>query len=192
MKVGDMVCSKNKPPQVVSLVGWKVSFDVDVIVNTNCSVLQPSGDAAGGVILRNSLGICLAAFAANFGICTITRAELQAAIHGLHIAWELGYRKVNLQINSAAIISLLRNTSRDDMRHRACLEEFRELINRDWIVRITHTYREGNQVANRLAHRGHALPFGMHPVVDFSSEIIDCIKTDMIGISFPRSIIINT
>ncbi|CAN0876805.1 hypothetical protein LINGRAHAP2_LOCUS11507, partial [Linum grandiflorum] len=58
-------------------------------------------------------------------------------------------------------------------------------------VYVTHTYREGNRVADLLAHHGHSLSFGFHPIMSFSSSIIDCINADMIGVSFPRFIPIN-
>ncbi|CAN0858233.1 hypothetical protein LINGRAHAP2_LOCUS7141, partial [Linum grandiflorum] len=47
-------------------------------------------------------------------------------------------------------------------RHQACIEEFRQLIARNWILYISHTYREGNRVADLLAHHGRDLPFGTH------------------------------
>ncbi|CAN0901719.1 hypothetical protein LINGRAHAP2_LOCUS21574 [Linum grandiflorum] len=45
--------------------------------------------------------------AANFGACTITRAEIQAAIFGLPLAWDFGYRIVNLHVDSQVIISYI-------------------------------------------------------------------------------------
>ncbi|CAN0840537.1 hypothetical protein LINGRAHAP2_LOCUS2849, partial [Linum grandiflorum] len=41
---------------------------------------------SGGGILRSSLGIVQGAFVANYGVCTITRAELLAVTHDLHLA----------------------------------------------------------------------------------------------------------
>ncbi|CAN0878496.1 Putative ribonuclease H protein At1g65750 [Linum grandiflorum] len=110
MKVGDMVLSKNKPSRIESFVGWQIRHDVDIIVNTDGLVIQPTREAAGGGILSNPNGIPLRAFAANYGICTITRAELRAALYGIQIAWEQDYKKVNLQIDSAAVISLIYST----------------------------------------------------------------------------------
>ncbi|CAN1163885.1 hypothetical protein LINPERHAP1_LOCUS28827, partial [Linum perenne] len=37
-----------------------------------------------------------------------------------------------------------------------------ELRSRDWEVIISHTFREGNTVADLLAHHGHTLDFGLH------------------------------
>ncbi|CAN0905907.1 Putative ribonuclease H protein At1g65750 [Linum grandiflorum] len=192
MKVGDVVSSKNKPQRAERLVGWKARQDVDVIVNTDGLVLQPSGQAAGGGILRDRMGISKAAFAVNFGSCSITSAELRAALHGLRLAWEMGYRRVSLQVDSLVVLSYLQNTDVADLRHKSCVEDLKELLRRNWTVYVSHTYREGNRVADLLAHQGHSLPLGMHPILLFSTCDIDCIKTDMIGVSFPRSIFINS
>ncbi|CAN0825634.1 Putative ribonuclease H protein At1g65750 [Linum grandiflorum] len=173
------------------MVGWTARHDVEVIINTDGSVLQPSGKAAGGGLIRDTLGICRAAFAANFGVCSITRAELRAALHGLRLAWDMGFRSVNLQVDSAVVVSYLQSTSVGDLRHQSCIEDIKQLLARNWRVVVSHTYREGNRVADLLAHHGHSLSFGMHLITSYSVEVIDCIKADMIGVSFPRFTISN-
>ncbi|CAN1228847.1 Putative ribonuclease H protein At1g65750, partial [Linum grandiflorum] len=99
-----------------------------VIVNTDGSVLQPLGRATGRGIIRNTSGICQAAFAANFGACSITRAELRAALHGHQIAWNLGYRQVSFQVDSAVVVAFLCNNAVDDLRHQACIDELKQLL----------------------------------------------------------------
>ncbi|CAN0838844.1 Putative ribonuclease H protein At1g65750, partial [Linum grandiflorum] len=158
---------------------------------TDGSVLQPSGCAAGGGILRTTTWICQAAFVANFGACTITHAELRAALHGLRIAWDLGYRKVSLQVDSVVVVSFLCHNKDVDPRHQTCVDELKLLLARNWMVYVSHTYHEGNRVADLLAHHGHSLPFGIHPIFSFSPEVIDCIRADMIGVSLPKFIILN-
>ncbi|CAN0905909.1 Putative ribonuclease H protein At1g65750 [Linum grandiflorum] len=104
----------------------------------------------------------------------------------------MGYRRVSLQVDSLVVLSYLQNTDVADLRHKSCVEDLKELLRRNWTVYVSHTYREGNRVADLLAHQGHSLPLGMHPILLFSTCDIDCIKTDMIGVSFPRSIFINS
>ncbi|CAN0879140.1 hypothetical protein LINGRAHAP2_LOCUS12875 [Linum grandiflorum] len=59
------------------------------------------------------------------------------------------------------------------------------------MVSVIHTCREGNRVADLLAHHRHSLSFGVHLITSFSSEAIHCIQADIIGVSFPRSTLIN-
>ncbi|CAN1812816.1 hypothetical protein LINPERHAP1_LOCUS26644, partial [Linum perenne] len=51
----------------------------------------------------------------NIGKCSITKAGITAAITSLEIAWEAGYRKVPLQIDSRAVGLILMGV--DDIRH---------------------------------------------------------------------------
>ncbi|CAN0852590.1 Putative ribonuclease H protein At1g65750, partial [Linum grandiflorum] len=112
-------------------------------------------------------------------------------LHGLRLAWDRGYRKVNLQVDLAAVVSLIQNTGPRDLQHQACVDDILKLLARNWMVSVTHTYREGNRVADLLAHHGHSLSFEVHSITSFSSEVIHCIQADIIGISFPRSTLIN-
>ncbi|CAN1241241.1 hypothetical protein LINPERPRIM_LOCUS4882 [Linum perenne] len=36
----------------------------------------------------------------NLGNCSITRAEWKGVVSGLQLAWEQGYRKIQLQLDS--------------------------------------------------------------------------------------------
>ncbi|CAN0824576.1 hypothetical protein LINGRAHAP2_LOCUS139 [Linum grandiflorum] len=78
-------------------------------------------------------------------------------------------KKINLEIDSAAVISLLLSTGGTDLRHQACIEDFRQLIARNWTVYVSHTYREGNRVADLLVHHSHDLPFPYNKSPSFES-----------------------
>ncbi|CAN0928118.1 Putative ribonuclease H protein At1g65750, partial [Linum grandiflorum] len=144
-----------------------------------------------GGLIRDTAGSCKAAFAANFGVCSITRAELHAALHGLHLACDRRYIKVNLQVALAVVVSFIQKTGPRDLQHQACVEKITQLLARNWLISVTHTYREGNRVADLLAHHRHSLSFGMHLITYFSSEVIHYIQGDIIGVSFPGFTLIN-
>ncbi|CAN0926089.1 Putative ribonuclease H protein At1g65750, partial [Linum grandiflorum] len=127
-------------------------------------------------------------YAANLGQCTITRAEIRGAIFGLKLAWDLGFRHVQLQLDSTAAISAITGKDSSDLRHRSCIEEARELFSRDWSLHVIHTFREGNKAADRLANHGHSLSFGFHPIHILPREVFDCIRTDSMGVYFPRQV----
>ncbi|CAN0892042.1 Putative ribonuclease H protein At1g65750 [Linum grandiflorum] len=175
-----------------SLIGWFSPQDAEIIVNTYGSVIQPNGAASDGGILRDPNGITQATFAANMGICTITRVEIRAAIYGLQLAWELGYRKVNLQLDSQVVVSYLNQSDISDPQHRSCILELKQLLNRHWDVLVTHTYIEGNCMADLQAHHGHSLSFGFHKLHTVNFEIINCIQADMFGVSYSRLILMDT
>ncbi|CAN1788686.1 Cytochrome c-type biogenesis protein CcmE homolog, mitochondrial [Linum perenne] len=97
-------------------------------------------------------GRLLLAFTMNLGCCSITRAELRGAIEGLSRTWDAGFRKVVLQVDSKTAISLM--TSGKETTHHHGLESIKlhDLLNRDWTVKVLHTYREGNHAADFLAN----------------------------------------
>ncbi|CAN0903473.1 Putative ribonuclease H protein At1g65750 [Linum grandiflorum] len=86
-----------------------------------------------------------------------------------------------------AVSSILGQLS-DDCRHSPCIRAIQSLLHRDWDVSITHISREGNLIADLFANHGHSLPFGMHIISSFQTDIVDCIRDDMAGISFPRQV----
>ncbi|CAN1792273.1 Putative ribonuclease H protein At1g65750 [Linum perenne] len=162
-----------------------------VTVNVDGSVQRnPSRAAAGGVV-RSCDGQALGAFVANLGCCSVTRAELRGAVLGLELAWSKGFRNVELQLDSRAAIALIQQD--DDPSHQHALEVMavQELCRRDWMVRIRHTYREGNKGADFLANRGHDFPFGVHlfPLVDCNLAYL--LRHDCLGVSSPRYILVN-
>ncbi|CAN0870403.1 Putative ribonuclease H protein At1g65750 [Linum grandiflorum] len=67
------------------------------------------------------------------------------------MVWELEYRRVWVQMDSQAAIQLL--LADDEIAHQHSFEiaRFRELLDRNWMVKVEHLYREGNRVTDYLA-----------------------------------------
>ncbi|CAN1134070.1 hypothetical protein LINPERPRIM_LOCUS16317 [Linum perenne] len=89
---------------------------------------------------------------------------MRGAIEGLRRTWGAGYRKVLLQLDSHAAITLLSNE--DYARHQHALEtaSFTELRDRDWELVIRHTYRGGNRAADYLVGIGYGYLYGSHNI----------------------------
>ncbi|CAN0881248.1 Putative ribonuclease H protein At1g65750 [Linum grandiflorum] len=105
----------------------------------------------------------------NLGICSITRAELRAVVTGLQIAWERGYRRVRVQLDSRAAFQLLLGDG--ELTHQ-------------------HIYREGNRAADYLAALGHSLSLGVHFISVIDPILSLHILYDMLGI-FQSRLIMN-
>ncbi|CAN1788430.1 Putative ribonuclease H protein At1g65750 [Linum perenne] len=120
------------------------------------------------------------------------RAELRAAAFALERAWDLGLRKFQIQLDSKAAIDAINNNLDSSGRHNQTLHRIRELCNRNWDVHLTHTFREGNRVADLLAHLGHSLAFGCHHLAECNPEIWLALLSDCIGVALPKSININS
>ncbi|CAN1331171.1 Putative ribonuclease H protein At1g65750 [Linum perenne] len=165
-----------------TLLRWIPAPDDWFTVNCDGSLIQPHGLATGGGIIRNSYGRKIGMFAANLGSCTIMRAELRAVAIGLELAWEMGVRKVHLQVDSQATMLAITGNWPTDSRHIHTIHQIHQLLDRSWMVEISHINREWNRVMDLLAHFGHSLSFGSHFNFVCSSKIKRAITIDCIGI----------
>ncbi|CAN1774876.1 Putative ribonuclease H protein At1g65750, partial [Linum perenne] len=91
-------------PRVTSEISWQPAQDDCLTLNTDGCLIQHSGKAIGVGLLRNSFEHCLLAFTLNLGICSTTRSELRAAISGLEAAWDAGFQKIALQLDSKVVV----------------------------------------------------------------------------------------
>ncbi|CAN1824961.1 Putative ribonuclease H protein At1g65750 [Linum perenne] len=159
-----------------------------VTLNSDGSLLR--GKAAAGGLFRDSDGRCLAAYAMNLGSCTIARAEIRGALEGIKRAWEAGYCKLEVQLDSKAAVAILSN-KRLEITHGHAVEvlEFREWLGRDWELTIRHVYREANFAADHLASRGHELPRGSHWIDPIDCRLAYFVRYDCMGLTVPRLII---
>ncbi|CAN1186305.1 Putative ribonuclease H protein At1g65750 [Linum perenne] len=169
-------------------VAWEPGPPDWVVLNTDGSVMLNTSNAAAGGLLRTDMGRCIAAFSTNLGRCSITRAELRGIIGGLNLAWDVGARRVMVQVDSRAAVSLISNASNPCHQHAGEVTLIHQLLNREWEVTISHIYREGNQAADYLADIGHGLPTGTHSINVLDSTLCYFLRRDCMGISEPRLI----
>ncbi|CAN1848775.1 Putative ribonuclease H protein At1g65750 [Linum perenne] len=174
-----------------TLISWIPPPDDWFKINTDGSVTQPHSSAAAGGVIRDCQGRSVAAFTANLGSCSIMRAELRAAELGLAHAWELGAKKVILELDSRAAVLAIDDKSSWDSRHGPILLRIHHLRSRDWQVIVRHCYREANRVADLLAHLGHCNTLGVHLLDFLPPPVRSALFSDCTGVSFPRIIPIN-
>ncbi|CAL1399428.1 unnamed protein product [Linum trigynum] len=180
----------NEPRRVLQTkeIAWKPPHHEWIQIQSDGSVHHDSGKAAAGGLFRDHLGRCHRAFVCNLGSCSITHAELKGAMEGLKIAWEEGYRKIELNLDSETAISIINNHSEDDHRHGQTAAMFRNLLDRDWEIKISHVYRESNCAADYLANVGHDSPFGTHSFDVCDPGLRYWLQYDVMGIAQERSI----
>ncbi|CAN1138929.1 Putative ribonuclease H protein At1g65750 [Linum perenne] len=175
-----------------SLLSWIHPPDDWVKVNTDGSVRAPDNLAAAGGFVRNSHGRILGAFSANLGSCSVMRAELRGADLGLQLAWNLGVKKVILELDSRAAVQSINGEEEFDSRHGPILFHIRQMMQKNWNVKVQHSYRETNRVADLLANWGHDLRLGVHQFSQCPPHIAREIVNDCIRVAFPRLISINS
>ncbi|CAN1757952.1 Putative ribonuclease H protein At1g65750 [Linum perenne] len=173
-------------------IAWEPGPAGWLVLNTDGSVINPSGIAAAGGVIRDELGRCSLAFSSNVGSCYITRAELRGVAIGLKLAWEAEARKVVVQADSRAAISLIEAEGAPSHQHSGEVLSIRELLMRGWEVVFQHIYREGNRTTDFLTNLGHSLTFGIHLIPISDCNLGFYLRLDTMGISDSRSIFVTT
>ncbi|CAN1138684.1 Putative ribonuclease H protein At1g65750 [Linum perenne] len=168
-------------------VPWRPVPDDWMTMNSDGSVRRESDIVTGGGLVRNSLGICSLAFTINIGKCSITRAEIKAAITSFELTWEVSHRRVQLQVDSVTAYLILIQTGVTHQHAREVLQ-FRDLLTRDWLVEIKHVYRKGNKAADHLASLGHGRSHGLHLNPYFDSVLLNFLLYDSLSCSKPHSV----
>ncbi|CAN1150998.1 Putative ribonuclease H protein At1g65750 [Linum perenne] len=167
------------------LIAWRPGEEGWFTLNTDGSRYSHSGSTAIGGLIRDDGGRFIQAFTANIGDCSITRAELNAIVQGMNLAWSLGIRKIAVQSDSSTAVSILQRAAMDN-QHAALVSDFLELKARSWEVSIAHVYREANCGADYLANLGHSCNFGLHVFSQPDATLAHWLRFDLIGVALPR------
>ncbi|CAN1766599.1 Putative ribonuclease H protein At1g65750 [Linum perenne] len=179
---------KQLSPKIPIAVRWCAAEQPCVTINSDGSVIGRGRGAASGGCIRDGEGGILDAFACNLGRCSITRAELTGAVIGLERAWDIGARKVEIQMDSLCAISILEGGFNLEHQHAGQVLRFRQLRERDWTIRLTHIYREGNHLADYLANKGHSLAYGTHSIRPDDAMVLYWARYDFMGCEESRMI----
>jgi hypothetical protein len=94
----DVAAVRNK---CMRLIRWKPPKPLFVLLNTDGAVKENRIAGCGGVI-RGDQGEWLGGFAKCVGLCSAFVAELWGVVEGLRYAYHLGFRQIELNIDSAA------------------------------------------------------------------------------------------
>ncbi|CAL1384470.1 unnamed protein product [Linum trigynum] len=168
------------------LISWIPPDEGWIQLQTDGSVVTSTGKAAAGGLFRNNLGQCKGAFVCNLGSCSITAAELKGALEGLKIAWQRGYRRIQLNLDSLTALEIIKQRQNDNHRHGSLAKQFSYLLNLDWEVTVSHVYREANCAADFLANKAHDFDFGTHPFNVCDVDLVQWLRHDVMGISHER------
>lgn len=80
--------------------------------------------------------------------------------YGLKTCRDLQNKSVWVETDSALMCFLIQNGFKRTSPHQLLIQAICNMINQDWTVKITHVYRQGNQVADWLSNLTFDLPQG--------------------------------
>ena len=94
-------------------------------------------------------------FSEYLGHCSALTAELKALLRGLRVARQMGIQKLEIRVDSSELVGLLTDQRNERPKYHFLVQQCRQMLcEEDWVVDITHCFRETNQVADKLAKMG--------------------------------------
>lgn len=108
--------------------------------------------------------------------------------YGLYLAWTKALTRVELEVDSELVVGFLKTGIGDQHPLSFLVRLCHGLLSKDWIVRITHVYREANRLADGLANYAFSLPLGFHSLIDVPDDLEVILHEDSLGSTRPRRV----
>ena len=143
--------------------------------------------AGAGGLLHDSSGIWISGFSLNMVIATNNVAELAAVRQGLLLAWELGFKFIQFEIDFVTVLSWLSNinyTYPPNVVSLIC--DCRSLMEKAWEVQAHHIYCEADGCAEALAKRGIHQQHLLSIYTTCPSFVYHCLVRDLAGLKSNR------
>ena len=123
--------SMDKSSEFLVRGGWKPPEDDWIKLNVDGASSHTLNSAACGGLLRNMNGDFLGGFVAKLDEADELSAELWACMLGLELAWDLGYRRVQLDSDSKVAVGLLENEINESHHDFELVMATKRLMDRD-------------------------------------------------------------
>ncbi|KAE8660566.1 hypothetical protein F3Y22_tig00116951pilonHSYRG00405 [Hibiscus syriacus] len=168
LSISRSILSWTRPP-----TGW-------IKGNSDGAVRTCDNTAATGGILRNSEGEWIFSLTRSLVWCSILIAE-PWGVHDLLLhAWRLGIRKIELETDNLEVMKIC-NFSSDALVGRALVTKIHELLELEWITKVSHICREHNMVVDRLVALSQGAPIAatifLEPPLELSSTLLRDLQT---------------
>jgi ribonuclease HI len=173
--------------RTMAMIRWNPPQTNFVRLNTDSAYKVNQAAGCGGVI-RGCDGEWLGGFAKGVGLCSAFVAELWGVLVGLKFVRRLGFLKVELHIDSKAVVQVVETRKLRSSLGVALAKQIWHLLDMDWCVEISHSYREANKCADALANIGCSLNHEILVFDDCPSHIRDIYRDDRMGVSILRMI----
>ena len=169
---------------------WKPPRPGVCKVNTDGSRINVTGISGVGGVLRDSNGAWIQGFSVNLGASSILEAELWGIFWGLKLAWDYGYRDVEIECDSVVAVTLLTSATVSTHPLYSIISCCKMKIHDHWRCMIEHIYREQNEAADALATRSYNLDSGLHVYDEAPDFLKDILVADARGILRPRFVVL--
>lgn len=156
----------------------------DVRQPCKSTLMHKSMSLFGGAWAYRKLNI----FSLNIGICSAPLAELWGVYYGLYIAWGKRVERLELEVDSELVVGFLKTRISDFHSSSFLVRLCHSFISRDWIVRISHVYRESNRLVDELANYAFSLPLDFHTFKACPPCVALIVDDDIRGTTVSRNV----
>ncbi|KAL5787746.1 hypothetical protein ACOSP7_004695 [Xanthoceras sorbifolium] len=149
-----------------------------------------SGAIAAVGVVRNHDRQWIKGFVMNKGKGCILEAELWAVFEGLKMAWDGGFRKVQIDSDCLEAISLIQRGCNVNNPLWYLIQECRRLIDSPWCCELSHVYRESNFLADAMAAFGQSLSCCIPSFEEPPPFVFSVFAKDADGIAYARELVV--
>lgn len=168
------------------LISWTCPRKGRFKLNTDGASRGNPGLATARGALRDAGGNWVGGFSLNIGICSAPLAELWSVYYGVYIAWERRVERFEVEVDSEIVVGFLQSGIGDPHPLSFLVRLCHDFISKDWMVRISHVYREANRLSDGLANYAFDLPLGFHGFESVPDVVHSILLEDVSGAAFPR------
>jgi ribonuclease HI len=171
-------------------IGWKRPLDGWVKLNCDGSQNKNSIGLAGcGGLLRDSDGRWIKGYSRKLGDCDALHAEMWGMYLGLDLAHQQGIKKLHVESDSKVLIDMVTKKKNFNGNIPTLVRRIRQLLQLNWQVHLSHTWREGNRSADWLANFSYTLSsFDVHFLESPPRELQSLLFDDISGACMPRNV----
>ncbi|KAK0598865.1 hypothetical protein LWI29_000173 [Acer saccharum] len=117
----------------------------------------------------------------NKGVGNVIEAELWGMFEGLTMAWNAGVRRIIVETDSLDSVQLVSNVTNPNHPFFSLIQSCKFMVDSDWNCVVKHVYREGNRLADGLAHLGHNMKNEIMFFEDPTPQIFSIYEDDCRG-----------
>ncbi|XP_028776420.1 uncharacterized protein LOC114733180 [Neltuma alba] len=146
------------------------------------------GKVGCGGAIRGDGGEWLKGFSVQLERCGVMEAEAWGVLVGLKLCRDMGFEKIEVESDAKQVVDLLVQ-NKERCRYIHIFQEIHEMMQGDWQIKINHVFREGNRVADKLAHLSLQIE---SPRIIWDTpppEVRSILEEELAGTKFPRRVL---
>ncbi|KAK2358830.1 hypothetical protein QL285_095979 [Trifolium repens] len=111
-------------------------------------------------------------------------------MEGFGYAWRLRFRKVELNVDSVAVVKVIKEGETNSVMGYSLVKEIHRLFSLEWEVKILHSYQEANRCADALPNMGCSFCGNVVFYEECYNQLVQLLVYVVLGSSTSRLILV--